>query len=57
MIDLSIILISYNTKELTLDSLQSVFEQTTEITFEVIVLDNSFPQVKFIASKKNLGFA
>lgn len=69
MIDLSIIMISYNTKELTLDSLQSVFEQTEGITFEVIVLDNdsgdgsaeaivtNFPQVKLIASKKNLGFA
>jgi len=69
MIDLSIIMVSYNTKKLTLDSLQSVFEQTEGITFEVIVLDNdsrdgsieaiaaSFPQVKLIASKENLGFA
>jgi len=69
VIDLSVIIVSYNTKKLTLDSLQSVFEQTEGITFEVIVLDNDsrdgsieaiaagFPQVKLIASKENLGFA
>jgi len=69
VIDLSIIMVSYNTKKLTMDSLQSVFEQTEGLTYEVIVLDNAsqdgsanaiaagFPQVKLIASKENLGFA
>ena len=68
-IDISIIMISYNTKDLTLDSLKSVFEQTNAVNFEVIVLDNhssdgsveaiaqAFPQVKLIASKENYGFA
>lgn len=69
MIDLSIIMVSYNTKELTLDSLKSVFEQTKGVSFEIIVLDNNsrdgsleaisqaFPHVKLIASKENHGFA
>jgi len=67
--DLSIIMISYNTRALTLASLNSLFEQTEGLTFEVIVLDNhssdgsaesiaqSFPQVKLIASGQNHGFA
>ena len=69
MVDLSIIVISYNTKELTLHCLRSVFEQTEGITFEVIVLDNNssdgsveaieheFPNVRLIASNENFGFA
>jgi len=67
--NLSIIMVSYNTKQITLDSLHSLFEQTEGITYEVIVLDNdssdgsaeaiadAFPQVKLIVSKDNLGFA
>ncbi len=69
MIDLSVIVVSYNTRELTLDCLASIYEQTTQLNFEVIVLDNcsvdgsaeaistSFPQVKLIAQKSNSGFA
>lgn len=69
MTDLSIIIISYNTREMTLACLQSIFQQTSGISFEVIVLDNdsqdnsaeeiaaAFPQVKMLAHKENLGFA
>lgn len=69
MIDLSIIIISYNTRNMTLDCLESVFEQTKNVSFEVIVLDNAssddsageiaarYPHVKLIARKENLGFA
>ena len=69
MVELSIIMISYNTRALTLASLHSVFEQTEGMNFEVIVLDNhssdgssdaiarSFPQVNLISSKQNHGFA
>ena len=69
MLDLSIIIISYNTKEMTLACLKSVFQQTRDISFEVIVLDNdskdnsaeaiaaAFPQIKLLAHKENLGFA
>ncbi len=65
----SIIIISFNTRELTLACLKSVHENTRDITAEVIVLDNAsedgsaeairsaFPQVLLIASTDNLGFA
>ncbi len=66
--DVSIIIVNYNTKELTRNCLKSVFEQTKEIEFEVIVSDNGstdgsiemikieFPQVILIENKVNLGF-
>ncbi len=66
---LSIIIISYNTKQLTLDCIQSVLDQTSETRYELIVVDNNspdqsaeaikkkFPQINLIASKDNLGFA
>ncbi len=37
---ISILVISYNTREMTLACLRSVVEQTTPGTFEVIVVDN-----------------
>ena len=67
--DLSIIILSFNTKNLLDDCLDSVFQQTKGIKFEVLVVDNhstdgsaemvkkKFPQVKLINNKKNLGFA
>jgi len=67
--DLSIIMITYNTRGLTLASLRSLVEQTEGINFEVVVLDNhsrdgtadaialAFPQVKLLASDQNHGFA
>lgn len=67
--ELSIILVSYNTKEHTLKALKSVYEQTHNADFEVILVDNdskdgslesvqeAFPQVQAYASGGNLGFA
>jgi N-acetylglucosaminyl-diphospho-decaprenol L-rhamnosyltransferase len=67
--DLSILIISYNTRELTLACLRSVYEQTHGMTFEVIVVDNDsadgspdaieteFPQVRVLRQSENLGFA
>lgn len=64
----SVIIVNYNTKELTLQTIASVFEKTTDIDFEVIVVDNAstdgsteaienkFPNVKIIKSRENLGF-
>lgn len=66
---LSIIVISYNTKEMTLACIASVYEQTQSTEFELIVYDNDskddsaesierqFPNVKLIAAKDNIGFA
>ena len=66
--DISVLIISYNTRDLTLACLESVFAQT-RAEMEVIVLDNDssdgsaqaiadrFPQVRLIRSTENLGFA
>ena len=66
--DVSIIIVNYNTCEVTRNCLKSVFEQTKNIDFEVIVSDNGskdgsvdmikseFPQVVLIENNANLGF-
>ena len=66
--EISIIIVNYNTCDLTLQCLQSVYEKTVDVGFEVIVVDNAssdnsvemikkmFPQVKIIESVENLGF-
>jgi GT2 family glycosyltransferase len=68
-VPLSILIISYNTREMTLACLRSVVEQTTPGTYEVIVVDNqskdgsadaiaaAFPWVRLIRSTENIGFA
>lgn len=69
MIDLSIIIVNWNTKELLRKCIHSVYETTRNATFEVHVVDNGssdgstemvkieFPQVKLIENKQNEGFA
>ncbi|HYG22154.1 MAG TPA: glycosyltransferase family 2 protein [Verrucomicrobiae bacterium] len=69
MIDVSVIIVTYNSEKQIVACLESVFAQCQNITQEVIVLDNSpadgtakivqnrFPQVKLILPGKNLGFA
>jgi GT2 family glycosyltransferase len=68
MIDVSIIIINYNTLDLTLDCINSIYNNTTEIKFEIIVVDNDskfcpldtikdiFKEVIVIKSNINLGF-
>lgn len=65
-IDVSIIIINYNTEKLILDCLDSIYEKTEGLNFEVIVVDNDSPnkpeilisdnRIKYIQSEKNLGF-
>ena len=69
MIDVSIIIVSWNTRQILEDCLASVYEQTTGISFEVFVVDNAssdgsaemvrqrFPQIKLITNTDNRGFA
>lgn len=64
----SVLIISYNTREMTLECLRSLRDQT-EIPHEVIVVDNNsqdgsaeaiaaeFPEIVLEARKDNLGFA
>ena len=68
MKDVSVVIVSYNTYELTRNCLCSVYEQTKDIDFEVIVSDNGssdgstdmikekFPSVILIENGVNLGF-
>lgn len=67
--DVSVIIVSYNTKDMTLACIQSVYEETKKATFEILVVDNdskdssskaikeSFPDLTLYALKENLGFA
>ena len=67
--DVSILVISYNTRDLTVACLRSVFEQTRDVSFEVIVVDNAssdgsydavareFPAVRLIRLTENIGIA
>jgi GT2 family glycosyltransferase len=68
MIDVSLIIINYNSKKLLDDCLNSVLEFTKEVSFEIIVVDNGstvnlddliskYPKVKFILNEKSKGFA
>lgn len=66
--DVSVILVNYNTCRLTIEAIGSVYKLTKRINFEVIVVDNNsfddsekeikknFPNVIFIKNEKNIGF-
>ncbi|MCX6231085.1 MAG: glycosyltransferase family 2 protein [Bacteroidetes bacterium] len=66
--DVSVIIVSFNNKELTRNCLNSLYEKTKGVDFDVIVVDNDshdgsaamieneFPSVKLIQSGSNLGF-
>jgi GT2 family glycosyltransferase len=66
--NVSIIIVNYNTKDLLRDCLASIYEHAGEIAFEVIVSDNGstdgsiemiraeFPRVIVIENNANLGF-
>lgn len=68
-VDLTIVLVNYNMEKLLRECLNSVYQSTTGVEFEAIVVDNrstdgsvkilktEFPRVKFIENEKNLGFA
>ena len=71
MVDLSIIILSYNTKKLLEKCINSIFRNTKNISFEVIIVDNASTDgskelidmvsrknnVSAILNNKNLGFA
>jgi len=68
-VDLSIAIVSFNTRALMLDCLRSVFESTLTTRFEVIVIDNdskdatvdairaNYPSVHLIVNHENRGFS
>lgn len=64
-LDLSISLLSFNNKELLANCLNSIYQNTKNITFEILLVDNGskdssvqmvkkeFPKVKLIANRQN----
>lgn len=66
--DVSIILVNYNTEQLTINCLDSIYKFTHDLDFEIIVVDNNssddsvarikteFKDVIVIESPENLGF-
>jgi GT2 family glycosyltransferase len=66
--ELSIVIVSYNTKDLLRECLQSVEREAAGLNIEIFLVDNNsadgsplmveaeFPEVKVIRSKINLGF-
>jgi len=67
--DVTIIIVNWNTSETLRKCLSSVYQSTKRIDYEVIVIDNAsqdgspdmikaeFPQVHLVQNKKNAGFA
>jgi GT2 family glycosyltransferase len=67
--DLSIVIVNYNTKDLLLACLESVYATLPPLSFEIWVVDNastdgsieaarrSFPEIRCIENDRNLGFA
>ena len=67
--DLSIIIVNWNTRDLLLQCLDSIHKAESRLSFEVIVVDNGstddsvnavserFPTVRTIVNDQNLGFA
>jgi GT2 family glycosyltransferase len=68
-LDISIIVISFNTRDFVLDCLASVHETVNDVSFEVWLVDNNstdgtveavrkaYPDVAIIENKENRGFA
>lgn len=69
MIDLSIVIVNWNSAAFLRECLRSIYATAGSVRFEVIVIDNAsfdgseqmvrheFPAVTFIQSNENLGFA
>jgi GT2 family glycosyltransferase len=67
--DLSIVILNYNTCQLTVAALRSIFVSETMYNYEVIVVDNNskdqsvseisnqFPQVRMVVNPENWGFS
>lgn len=68
MVDVSIIIVNYNTKQLLEDCVKSIYEKTFDVNFEIIIVDNNsndgsqefirnnLPKTVLIESEFNLGF-
>jgi len=69
LMDLSVIVINYNTRQLTMQCLESIYAKSEGLSFEVILVDNAsvecdpeefkqaYPQIHLIKSPTNTGFS
>lgn len=67
--DVSIIMCSFNTRNITLEAIAAVYQHTVNVDFELIIIDNAssdgsaqairqaYPEAILIQSDENLGFA
>jgi len=65
----SVIILNYNTFDMTKRCMESIYEKTAGVDFEIILVDNGsrecpphtflnfFPHIKIVALEKNVGFA
>jgi GT2 family glycosyltransferase len=68
-LDLSIIIVNWNSREYLKNCIASIFENTREILFEIVVVDSGsfdgcdqmlqqhYPEIRLIQAQENLGFA
>ena len=67
--DVSIIIINYKSAKMVLDCVRSIYQQTNQYSFEIIIVDNdskddckesvltSFPETRWLQTGYNAGFA
>lgn len=69
MLDLSIIILNYRTKNLVKECVKSIWRASPKLSYEIIIVDNAsndgiaemvgeyFPDIRFFESPENVGFA
>lgn len=72
MIDVSVVIVNYNTKEFSKDCILSIQKNAGNVSYEIIIVDNAssdgsvaelsnlkskIPNLKIISNKKNVGFS
>ena len=68
-LDISVIIVTFNSENDIYNCLKSVYDQTKDLTFEIIIVDNAssdntnhivekhFPEVKLIINNSNIGYS
>jgi GT2 family glycosyltransferase len=69
LVDISFIIVNWNTRDILINCLHSIYKTATDIDFEIYVVDNNstdgsqeaikkhFPEINLIENKTNTGFA